>query len=150
MTNPPYPEPSNAPQDPSPYQPPAAPPASGYPADPTPPAAPGYPAAPQPYPVGGSAPAPVPGRGLAIAGLVLAFLVAPVGLIISIVAAVKLGKAGAPKGLAIAGIIVGAVITLLWIVGIIGLVALFGSLFAMCDQLGPGVWDVNGVTYTCS
>jgi hypothetical protein len=86
---------------------------------------------------------------LSIIGLVLAFVAAPVGLILSIVAAVKLGKAGAPKGLAIAGIIVGAVFTLLWIIGIILFVTVIGGVIGTCAELGPGVWDVNGVTYTC-
>ena len=109
--------------------------------------APPAPTAGSPYP---SAPVSPPGRVLSIVGLVLAFLAAPVGLILSIVAAVKLGKAGAPKGLAIAGIIVGAVITLLWIIGIIMFVTLFAGIIGTCAELGPGVWDVNGVTYTCS
>lgn len=106
------------------------------------------------YPVAGpgyATPPPAPaGNGLAIAGLVLAFVVAPLGLILSIVAAVKLGKAGASKGLAVAGIIVGAVITILWIIGIVLLVTVFANLFSMCADLGPGVWQVDGVTYTCS
>ncbi|UUE21560.1 hypothetical protein [Microbacterium sp. J1-1] len=124
-----------------------------YPEQPTPgsgaPAAQGggYPAAPAPaY----SQPTPTPpGRVLSIVGLVLAFLMAPVGLVISIVAAVKLGKAGQPKGLAIAGIIVGAIITILEIVAIILVVTVFAGLIGMCADLGPGVWEVGGVTYTC-
>ncbi|WP_226532145.1 DUF4190 domain-containing protein [Microbacterium paraoxydans] len=124
-----------------------------YPEQPTPgsgaPAAPGagYPAAPAPaYPQ----PTPTPpGRVLSIVGLVLAFLMAPVGLVISIVAAVKLGKAGQPKGLAIAGIVVGAIITILEIIAIILVVTVFAGLIGMCADLGPGVWEVGGVTYTC-
>ncbi|MFP3813585.1 hypothetical protein, partial [Bacillus sp. SIMBA_005] len=75
---------------------------------------------------------------LSIIGLVLAFVAAPIGLILSIVAAVKLGKAGAPKGIAIAGIIVGAVITLLYIIGIILFVTLFAGIIGTCAELGPG------------
>ncbi|MCK8476663.1 hypothetical protein [Microbacterium aurugineum] len=131
MTNPPpYPE------QPTPGSgAPAAAPGGGYPAAP----APAY-----------SQPTPTPpGRVLSIVGLVLAFLMAPVGLVISIVAAVKLGKAGQPKGLAIAGIIVGAIITILEIVAIILVVTVFAGLIGMCADLGPGVWEVGGVTYTC-
>ncbi|WP_218682159.1 hypothetical protein [Microbacterium sp. BF1] len=73
-------------------------------------------------------------------------MAAPIGLILSIVAAVKLGKAGQPKGLAIAGIVVGAVLT---IVEIILFIAFFAAIFGMCAELGTGVWEVNGVTYTC-
>lgn len=114
---------------------PTAPPVAEYPA-------PGAPAYPQP----GATP---PGRVLSIIGLVLAFLVAPVGLIISIVALVKLSKAKQPKGLAIAGIIVGALITIFWIIMTIVLVTVAAGLIGMCAELGSGVWEVNGVTYTC-
>jgi len=86
---------------------------------------------------------------LSIVGLILAIVVAPVGLVISIVAAVKLGKAGQPKGLAIAGIIVGALITIFWIVVLILAFAVLAALIGMCGDLGPGVWEVDGVTYRC-
>ncbi|GAA1237410.1 hypothetical protein JOF42_001409 [Microbacterium phyllosphaerae] len=106
------------------------------------------------YPVAGpgyaTPPAAAPGNGLAIAGLVLAFVIAPLGLILSIVAAVKLGKAGAPKGIAIAGIIIGAIITVIAVIGLVLLVTVFANLFSMCAELGPGVWQVDGVTYTCN
>ncbi|WP_243230569.1 hypothetical protein [Microbacterium sp. CIAB417] len=131
MTNPTSPEPN--------YTPPA--PATGQPA----PAASGYPV----YPDPAAAPAPVPGRGLAITGFVLAFVLPFIGLIISIIATVKLGKAGAPKGLSIAGIIIGAILTVVGIIVGIALITLFAGIFATCAELGPGVWDVGGVTYTC-
>ncbi|WP_136055467.1 DUF4190 domain-containing protein [Microbacterium sp. K24] len=142
------PPPPDSPQNPSAQTPPAwndapADPAAGY-APPAPNS--GAPYGGAPY---ASAPVSPPGRVLSIIGLVLAFVAAPVGLILSIVAAVKLGKAGAPKGLAIAGIIVGAVFTLLWIIGIILFVTVIGGVIGTCAELGPGVWDVNGVTYTC-
>jgi hypothetical protein len=104
----------------------------------------------QPAPNYSAPPVSPPGRVLSIIGLVLAFVAAPIGLILSIVAAVKLGKAGAPKSLAIAGIIVGAVITLLWIIGIILFVSVFAGIIGTCAELGPGVWTVDGVTNTCS
>jgi hypothetical protein len=156
MTNPPFPEPpapdSSNPVTPPPAAPaappagtsdappawdatPGAAPAAGYPA----PAAPAYPQ-PEPTP---------PGRVLSIVGLVLAFLAAPIGLILSIVAAVKLGKAGQPKGLAIAGIIVGAILTIVGIIGIILFATVIAGVVGMCAELGSGVWEVNGVTYTC-
>ncbi|WP_460797179.1 DUF4190 domain-containing protein [Microbacterium sp. GXF0217] len=125
------------------YTPPAAPaaqqPSGGY----APPAysAPAYP---------GAAPAPVPGRGLAITGFVLAFLLPLIGMIISIVATVKLGKIGAPRGLSIAGIIIGAILTVLWVVIAISVAAaVFSGLAVICSELGTGVWEVDGVTYTC-
>lgn len=120
------------------YAAPAAPAAPGY-------SAPGYPAAPQGYP----ATAPVPGRTLSIVGLILAFILPLVGMILSLVARSKLKKAGAPTGLATAGFWVGLILTIVEIIGFIVIVMLFSSLFSMCSDLGPGVWDVNGVTYTC-
>lgn len=138
------PPPPDSPQNPPAQTPPAW---NGAPSDPAAGYAPPAPTGGAPY---GSAPASPPGRVLSIIGLVLAFVAAPIGLILSIVAAVKLGKAGAPKGLAIAGIIVGAIITLLYIVGIILFVTLFANIIGTCAELGPGVWDVDGVTFTCS
>ena len=67
---------------------------------------------PPPYgmPVGGQgAPAPAGTDGMAIAGLVLAFLAWPVGLGLSIAALVRTRRSGRPgKGLAIGGIVVSA------------------------------------------
>jgi hypothetical protein len=70
---------------------------------------------PQPFGQMPVAPAPVPPppaaksgtNGLAIAGFILAFLVAPLGLILSIVGLVTAGRSGQKgKGLAISGIII--------------------------------------------
>lgn len=142
MTNPPPPEPSQPGTPPPAWNgTPANDPAAAYPPPPGP-AAPGAYGAPAPQ----TSP---PGRVLSIVGLVLAFLLPPIGLILSIIAAVQLGKARAPKGLAIAGIIVGAVLTVLEIIGIILLVTVFAGIFGMCAELGPGVWEVGGVTYRC-
>lgn len=138
MTNPPPPGP------PTPETPPPAWDGQAANASTTPP-----PASPAGAPAYAPAPPSPPGRVLSIVGLVLAFLLPPVGLILSIIAAVKLGKAGAPKGLAIAGIIVGAVLTILEIIGLILLVTVFAGIIGMCAELGPGVWDVGGVTYRC-
>lgn len=70
--------------------------------------------APQPAPAGD-----FPGKTLGIVGLVLAILAAPVGLIISIVANNQSKAAGFPNQLAKIGIIVGAILTALWLIGII-------------------------------
>ena len=47
------------------------------------------------------------------------------------------------------GIIVGAIVTIIWTIVIILLVTVFAGLFAMCAELGAGVWEVDGVTYRC-
>ena len=67
--------------------------------------------APQPAPA-----ADFPGKTLGIVGLVLAILAAPVGLIISIVANNQSKAAGYPNQLAKIGIIVGAILTALWLI----------------------------------
>ncbi|ALX66449.1 DUF4190 domain-containing protein [Microbacterium sp. XT11] len=138
MTNPDQ-QPPQPPQQPAWNTTPDATPAPQY----APPAQPGAAAA---Y---GAPAEPVPGRGLAIAGFILAIVAPLVGLILSIVARVKLKKAGAPTGLATAGIVIGAILTVFWI--IVGVVAILGivALASMCAELGSGVWEVNGVTYTC-
>lgn len=140
------------PQQPDPDSGIPVPPASDtntpHPAEPT---AQGYPAQypPNQYPAYPAAPPAAPGSGLAVAGLILAILLPLIGLIISIVAFVKLRKANAPRGVALAGIIIGAVLTLGWLLilglGIVALVGVAGT----CAELGPGVWQVDGVTYTC-
>ena len=61
-----------------------------------------------PPPSYGPPPAP-PSLGLAITGFVLAIVVAPVGLIVSIVALRQARRTGAGVGLPIAGIVVGAI-----------------------------------------
>jgi FtsH-binding integral membrane protein len=102
------------------------------------------------YPTGqGPYAAPVPGKGLAIAGLILAFVIPLVGFILSLVARVKLKNANAPTGIAVAGIIIGLVFTVLGIIGVVvGGIAL-ANVLSMCAQLGPGTWQVGGATYTC-
>lgn len=91
-----------------------------------------------------------PGRTLGIVGLILAFVAAAVGMIISIVAFRKSKAAGYKNNLALAGIIVGAVITLVYVVGGIALGVAASSVLKECQQLGPGVHQINGTAVTCS
>lgn len=130
-----------SPDAPPPYNPP---PPGGAPSPYTAASAP-----PPGAPYAQDVPTSPPGRVLSIIGLVLAFLLPPVGLILSIIAAVQLGKAKAPKGIAIAGIIVGAILTIFAIIGIVLLVTVLAGVIGTCAELGPGVWDVGGVTYRC-
>ena len=155
------PNPYTGPQDPAAGQAPQAP-QYGAPQAPQAPQygapAPGSPygaAAPQaPYTPGGvpGAPAEDPGKTLGIVGLVLSIIgcTSLIGLILSIVALNKSKKAGYKNGIALAGIIVGAVL----LVGaiIFGIIAGIGAmeLIEKCSELGPGVWEETGITYTCS
>jgi hypothetical protein len=99
------------PQAPQPGYP-AGPPQSGYPAGPP---QPGYPAGPQPgYPAGPDYPAAPPPRktsGLAIAGLILAVFIAPIGFLLSLIAIFKTGAGRARgRGLAVTGIVVSVLV----------------------------------------
>lgn len=55
--------------------------------------------------------APQPSNGIAIVGLILAFIMPPIGAILSIVGLAKSGRAGR-RGVAVAGLIIGLVLTL--------------------------------------
>jgi hypothetical protein len=101
-------------------------------------------------------PAPVPvsdGKTLGIVGVVLAFLLPLVGLIVSIVARGQSKRAGVTNGAATAGIIISIIImvigVILAIVFAVAGASLFGGLAQICADLGPGVHEVGGVTYTC-
>ncbi len=102
----------------------------------------------------GTPPRNNPGRTLGIVGLILAFIpfLNPVGLIFSIIALVKSKKAGMGNGLAIAGIIIGALATIGLILIIAGLVAaapLIQEVAEFCEQAGPGPQVFNGQEITC-
>ncbi len=64
-------------------------------------------------------PADYPGKTLGIVGLVLAIVAPLVGLIISIVARKQSREAGFDNGLAKAGVIVGAILTVLGLIGLV-------------------------------
>ncbi len=109
--------------------------------------------APAPTQTTAAAPAAIPGKGLGIAGLVLAILVPLVGLILSIIAKSQSKKAGYKNGPATAGIWISIVLLVLGAVAIgislwLGTAAV-GNVVAICNELGEGVWEVDGVTYTC-
>lgn len=94
-----------------------------------------------------SAPVAVPGKTLGIVGLILAFLVAPLGLILSIVAKVQSNRVAAKNTPATVGIVV----SILVIVGYILLIVLVvGGLAAACNGMDAGVYTLdNGTTLTC-
>ncbi|MFE4465003.1 DUF4190 domain-containing protein [Oerskovia sp. NPDC056781] len=156
QTPPSTPDPYGAPQDPAAGQAPQAP-QYGAPA-PGAPQAPQYgaPQAPAPQGYGTAAPATDPGKTLGIVGLVLSILgcTSLIGLILSIVALSKSKKAGYKNGIALAGIIVGAVLLVASIIGgIIFLTAggaLVNDLLETCQNVPSGetvVWQ--GETVTC-
>ena len=90
------------------------------------------------------------GKGLGIAGFIVDFVAAPVGLILSIVAKVQSNRAGVKNGLATAGIILGVVFTIGGIVGIVAFGFAIGGAAAECAKLGNGTHVVGNSTYTCT
>jgi len=103
----------------------------------------------QPYP-GVPQAAVNPGQTLGVVGLILAFVIAPVGLILSIVGLSKSKKAGMGNGVAVAGIVISAIFIVIATVTTIVMVGALSTLASQCAELGPGVHYVNGVTITCS
>jgi len=101
------------------------------------------------------APAPVnPGKTMGVVALVLSLIgIHLVGIIVGFVGLSQSKKAGQKNGFALAGIIVGFVGIIVVIAITIGVIAggaaIFGGLNQFCNELGSGVWDVDGVTYTC-
>jgi len=102
---------------------------------------------PTPAPVPAVAAPAAPGKTLGIVGLVFAFLIPLLGLILSIVAKVQSRGAGVKNTPATVGIILSIIFIVVYILVVVGVV---GGLLAGCSQYGPGVHQVNGVTLTCS
>ena len=95
---------------------------------------------------------PVPGKTMGLVGFVLSLLgpLTVAGLIVSIIGMVQSKRANAKNGFALAGIIIGAVGTVLLILFTIIMVAGIALMVEACGDLGPGTHYVDGVTYTCS
>lgn len=86
---------------------------------------------PAPTPAPGPAPASDAGKTLGIVGLVLAILAPVIGLIVSIIARNQSKAAGVENTPAKIGIIVGIVLTALYVIGIIIYFVALGSLLSM-------------------
>lgn len=95
---------------------------------------------------------PVPqksGNGLSIVGFILSFIIAPVGLIISIISIVKAKKAGTKSGLSLAGIIIGSIGTVIGAILICLMLLISTRIAEKCVGLGSGSHVIGGVTYKC-
>ena len=114
--------------------PPAAPPHQAPPPGYGPPGYPPHGYGPEGYPPGGWG---RPTNTMAILALVMAFVFAPAGLVLGIVARKQIRQTGEEgDGLALAGIIIGAIATALVALVIIGWVIAFASL-AGSDGFAP-------------
>lgn len=95
--------------------------------------------------------APVPGKTLGIVALIVTFFFALLGIILGFVARSQSKAAGVKNTPATVAIVLGFIFIAAYIIFFaVGGAALFGGLAAACQQLGPGVHEVDGVTYTCS
>ena len=118
----------------------------------------GAPPAPYGYPGNYQAPAQQPGKTMGIVGLILSCLffipfASLVGVILSIVGLVQSRKAKMSNGPALAGIIIGGVVFILTLIATIAIfvfaVDQVGTLFEVCEDLGPGTHFVDGEIYEC-
>ncbi|GII28082.1 hypothetical protein Pmi06nite_15240 [Planotetraspora mira] len=101
---------------------------------------PDQPQSPYPYADPGAAPQPRTTNGLSIAGFILAFFVAPIGFILSIIGLVTAGRRGQKgKGLAIAGIIISL---LAMVAGVALVVTVFKNAATILD---PGCTEGKAV-----
>lgn len=90
-----------------------------------------------------------PGKTLGIVGLVLAFVFALAGLIVSLMARSKSKAAGFKNSFATAGIVISSIALVAGLlVGSIGGFALY-KVAKQCQDLGPGVHQVGSATVTC-
>ena len=91
---------------------------------------------------------------LGLMSLIFAFAFPVAGLVIGAIALNLARRDGYKNSLALAGFVLGLVFTILLVVAaIVGIVlgaTVFGNLFQVCQQLGQGTHQYNGVTYTCS
>lgn len=150
---------SQRPGEPTP--PPAAPqyqapqgqqPGQAYPAAPQYNSAPQYNAAP---PAGQGQ--VVPGKTLGIVSLVLglvgffiiAFAAPIAGIITGVIAGRQSKAAGVKNTPAKAGLIISIVALVLQIIGVIIFAVVIGGVVSQCADLGPGVHEIDGMTYTC-
>ena len=98
-----------------------------------------------------AAPATVPGKTLGIVSIILTIPLglSLVGLILGIVARGQSKKAGFSNTPATVGIVLGILGLIGTIIAIIVIVGGAAALAGQCADLGSGVHEVGGVTYTC-
>jgi ABC-type arginine transport system permease subunit len=97
---------------------------------------------------------PLPGKTLSIVGFVLSILSPTIGLILSMIAFVMAHKSNRKNNLALAGIIIGSVLTILGVIIVIfasaNLLNTTNNLSQKCNELGPGTHIEGSSTFTCN
>lgn len=97
-----------------------------------------------------SRPTTFPGKTLGIVAIPIAIFFSVIGIILGFVAKSQSKKVGAKNTPATIAIVIGFVVLILTIVAIAVGIGGAAALISRCGDLGPGVHEVNGVTYTCS
>lgn len=91
-----------------------------------------------------------PGRTMGVVGIVLAFLLPLIGLVVSIKANLKSKKAGHKNSLARAGIVIATIMTILSLVFAAYFVLTVNKTIKFCNENGPGIHTTeDGLTITC-
>jgi hypothetical protein len=90
-----------------------------------------------------------PGRKLGVIGLLLACTLNFVGLIVSLVALTISHRNGVRNPAAVAGIVIGAVATVVLVAATFYVVGVLDGDVGVCAELGPGVHEQGTMTYTC-
>lgn len=90
------------------------------------------------------------GKTLGIVALIVSFFISLLGLILGLVARSQSKKAGVKNTPATVAIVLSILFLIGTIIAIVVGVAGSAALLSQCADLGPGVHEVNGVTYTCS
>lgn len=90
-----------------------------------------------------------PGRRLGVVGLVLALTVSVVGIVVSVVALITSARARRRNVPAVAGVIFGALGTLVFLAALWFIVQFFAGNIGPCAELGPGTHTDGLATYEC-
>jgi hypothetical protein len=88
-------------------------------------------------------------RSLAVAGLLLACIAGPVGVVISLTAFLRSRRQGEKNTVAVVGMMVGVATTAAFVGGIFYFQAVFSGQVGVCADLGPGTHEGVFTTFTC-
>jgi len=106
-----------------------------------------------------AAPAPTaaqiaPVRTLGVVSVLLAVVFAPAGIVVAIIALVRSRRIGYRNVLARAALIFASIVTVVAILAIaaaaVWSIALFAPIVEVCNELGRGIFEVDGVIYRCN
>ena len=93
-------------------------------------------------------------RILGIVSLVLAFVFPLGGIVVGAIGLSRARTTGQSRGLNLVGLVLSIVMTVVILIATIVIIVLsitlFTNVFEVCQQLGSGTHEYNGVTYECN